>query len=253
MKLNFKKTGGSGQPVIILHGIFGSLDNWISFPKFFNREFTFYLVDQRNHGKSPHSETFNYDVMAGDLREFIDEHQIENPVIVGHSMGGKTAMTFALQYPDMLAKLVVVDIAPRYYPVHHDKIIEGLKSIPLGTITSRNEAEDVLKDTIENEGIRQFLLKNLVRTNEGFSLKINLPVIERNIEHVGVKIEGDPVDMPVLFIRGENSDYIATGDKQDIDHLFPNSHIVTIKGAGHWVHAEKPAEMAATMEQFISG
>jgi len=252
MKLNYKKLG-NGEPIIILHGLFGSLDNWLTVAKELSESFEVYLVDQRNHGQSPHSEEFNYQVMADDLAEFIKDHDINNASIIGHSMGGKTAMKFALQHTDLWDKLVVVDISPKAYPVHHDTILEGLNSIDLENLKSRGDADKQLEKHISDFGTRQFLLKNLARTNEGgFKWKINLPVIEENIEIIGEGMEEKLViEKDVLFVRGEKSDYIQDEDNILIVQHFPNSKVETIKGAGHWVHAEKPDELLKLLVSFL--
>ena len=145
MKLFFRQAGTTGTPIIILHGIFGSSDNWLGIGKVLGEHHRVFMVDQRNHGQSPHSDIFNYEVMAADLKEFIDEYQLENPIIIGHSMGGKTVMQFALNYPDAFAKLIVVDIAPKFYPVHHTMILQGLNAVNLETLSSRTEANEQLK------------------------------------------------------------------------------------------------------------
>jgi esterase len=252
MKLNFKKTG-QGEPLIILHGLFGSADNWFSIAKELETDFTLYLVDQRNHGDSPQSEDWNYDVMAEDLKEFMEDQKIESAFLMGHSMGGKTAMNFAIRYPEKVRKLIVADIAPRFYPLHHQHILEGLNAIPIDTLKSRKEADDILSGYIKITGIRQFLLKSLGRgDNGGFEWKINLPVITKNIANVGEALESETTfDKPTLFMGGEKSDYIRKEDKEEIDLLFPNSHVIYIKEAGHWLHAEQPAAVVETVKAFL--
>ena len=252
MELNYKKLG-EGKPLIILHGLFGTLDNWMTLGKALSEHFTVYLVDQRNHGLSPHSDEFNYDVMAKDLEEFIEMHNLDRPSIIGHSMGGKTAMTFALRHPDQWDHLVVVDIAPKAYPVHHQQIIDALKALPVESLESRNEADEMLARDITDFGQRQFLLKNLQRNKEGgFSWKMNLDVIEENIEDIGQGME-DPLatEKKVMFVRGANSHYIRDEDYILINQLFPNARIETIEGAGHWVHAEKPEELFNLLLEFL--
>ncbi|RPA67362.1 alpha/beta fold hydrolase [Cyclobacteriaceae bacterium YHN15] len=252
MKLNFKKTG-QGEPLIILHGLFGSADNWFSIAKELETDFTLYLIDQRNHGDSPQSEDWNYDAMAEDLKEFMEDQKIESAFLMGHSMGGKTAMNFAIRYPEKVRKLIVADIAPRFYPLHHQHILEGLNAIPIDTLKSRKEADDILSEYIKIPGIRQFLLKSLGRgDNGGFEWKINLPVITKNIANVGEALESDATfDNPSLFMGGEKSDYIKEEDKEEIDRLFPNSHVIYIKDAGHWLHAEQPAAVVETVRAFL--
>ena len=252
MKLNYKKTG-TGETLIILHGLFGSADNWFSIAKELEKKYTLYLVDQRNHGDSPHSEDWNYQVMAEDLNELMESEGIKSAYLMGHSMGGKTVMAFALQYPEKVKKLIVADIAPRYYPLHHQVILEGLNAIPIGQIKSRKDADEILSGYIKNMGIRQFLLKSLGRNEKGgFEWKINLKTITKKIEIVGEEIDSDQsFDNPTLFMGGENSDYIKESDKSDISRLFPNSKIIYIKNAGHWLHAEQPGAVIEAVRSFL--
>ncbi|MGE0634831.1 MAG: alpha/beta fold hydrolase [Bacteroidia bacterium] len=251
MKLNYKKLG-EGEPLIILHGLFGMLDNWFTLGKRFAGDFTVYLIDLRNHGQSPHSDLWNYRAMCDDVVEFIQEHQLNNVSIIGHSMGGKVGMFFAAEGEDMLNKLVVVDIAPRFYPIHHDTILDALLSIDLENLKSRNEADELLSRYISDLGTKQFLLKNLARKendNTKFEWKFNLPVIAENIHEVGAETtKGSTV--PTFFIRGEKSDYINPDDEAEIKKLYPNSEIVSIN-SGHWVHAEKPEEFYNAVIKFL--
>lgn len=244
---------GEGQPLIILHGVFGTSDNWQTFAKQIADRYQIFLLDQRNHGLSPHSDKFDYHVMADDIREFIDTHQLKSPIILGHSMGGKAAMFFATKYPEQFEKLIVVDIAPRAYPVHHQKILEALGAVKIDKISSRKEAEDQMKPIIADFGIRQFLLKNLKREdNDSFSWKLNLPVISENIERIGEAVDdSQPVDKPVLFAGGEKSDYIREEDHTLIKKIFPRARIVSIPGAGHWVHAEQPKLLLKEVTNFL--
>lgn len=255
MKLYFRQSGESGSPIIILHGIFGSSDNWLTIGKILGEENRVFMVDQRNHGQSPRSDEFNYDVMAADLHEFILEHELENPIIVGHSMGGKAVMQFAMSYPDSFSKMIVVDIAPKYYPVHHSMILQGLASVDLKNLKSRTEANEILSRFEENEGVRQFLLKNLWRNhakNNEFDWRINLPVITQNIDVVGHELQNEKtVEKPALFIRGSESHYIQPEDERKIWELFPNYELETIEGAGHWVQADKPKEFIEILTRFV--
>lgn len=255
MKLFFRKTGESGSNIIILHGIFGSSDNWLTIGKVLGEHYTVYMLDQRNHGQSPRSDVFNYEVMAADLKEFIDENAIENPILVGHSMGGKVVMQFAMNYPDAFAKMVVVDIAPKFYPVHHSMILQGLAAVDLKNLKSRTEANEILKRFEESEGVRQFLLKNLWRNpekNNEFDWRINVPVIAKNIDVVGHELENEhSVSKPILFIRGVSSHYIQPEDERKIWELFPNYELETIEGAGHWVQADKPQEFIEVLSRFV--
>lgn len=252
MKLNFKKSG-SGPPLVILHGLFGSLDNWFSIAKELVEHYTLYLVDQRNHGDSPHAEEWNYAVMVEDLKELMDEEGLEKIYLMGHSMGGKTVMNFALKYPKAVEKLIVADIAPRYYPIHHQSILEGLNSLNLSEIKSRKEADDQLAQYIPELGVRQFLLKSLTRDSDGFVWKINLSVISKNIENVGEALpEGGKYKGPTLFLAGANSNYIQQKDMTDMERFFPNYELEFIANAGHWLHAEQPHAVVEEMRRFLT-
>lgn len=251
MQLNFKKSG-TGPPLVILHGLFGSLDNWFSIAKELVDHYTLYLVDQRNHGDSPHSSEWNYELMVEDLRELLDEEGLEKVFLMGHSMGGKTAMNFATAYPERVEKLIVGDIAPRHYPIHHQVILEGLNALNLQTLQSRKEADEQLSSYIPEPGIRQFLLKSLGRGAEGFVWKINLPVITANIENVGEALEEDSTYKgPCLFLGGANSNYILPSDLPDMYAHFPNYEWVSIPDAGHWLHAEQPEAVVFEIRKFL--
>jgi esterase len=251
MKLYYR-TEGKGKPLIILHGLFGSSDNWLTLGRELANHRKVYLVDQRNHGQSPHSDTFTYEAMAEDLAQFIEEQQIEMPIILGHSMGGKTAMKFAIEHPEKLEKLIVADIAPKAYPIHHDQILEGLMSLDLENLKSRKEADEQLARFVPQLGVRQFLLKNLARGPQGFEWKVNLPVLNRDIENVVVPLdENASFNKPTLFIRGDQSDYIQDEDEALIAQIFQNYRLKTIPGAGHWLHAEKPQEFLELVNEFL--
>lgn len=252
MQLFFRESG-QGKPMIILHGLMGSSDNWLPQAKMLSDQYHVYVVDQRNHGQSPHDDVFDYKVLANDLKDFVQQQKLEKPIILGHSMGGKAAMNFAIAYPDMTGALIVADIAPKYYKVHHQTIINGLKAIPLDTIKTRTEADQILSDYVPEPDVRQFLLKNLSRKDEGgFSWKINLPVIEKNLEAIGQDIQFEGTfDGPTLFIRGANSNYVKDEDRDRIKQLFPKSTLVTMD-TGHWVQAEKPQEFVEVVRNFLN-
>lgn len=253
MELNYK-TFGQGEPVVILHGLFGTLDNWQTLARQLAERHTVFIVDQRNHGRSPHDPEMNYEVMAEDLRHFLESHWVYNASVIGHSMGGKTAMQFALHHPDMLSKLVVVDIAPRTYPPGHNQIFEALLSVDLARLSDREEAEALLLPRIPDEAIRRFLLKNLTRDRDGnFAWKINLPVIYRHYADILGPVHGnDPFEGPSLFIRGERSDYVPDADIPRIRQLFPAAHVETVRDAGHWVHADAPANFLKLLTGFLN-
>lgn len=252
VKLNYKKLG-SGQPLIILHGLFGSLDNWMTLAKKWSTEYEVWLLDQRNHGKSPHTDEHTYQHMAADLASFIKEHGIEQPIILGHSMGGKTAMEYALLEGSLVQKLVVVDIAPVSYKVHHWDIIEALASVDLSSVTSRKDAETQLKKSIDSFGIRQFLLKNLNRlADEHYEWKFNLPVLKETIKLISEYPCRDGVyHESSLFVKGSESAYIKDAYLASIKNKFPRSKIVSIQGAGHWVHAEAADELKSKVDAFL--
>lgn len=252
MELNFKKIG-EGKPLLILHGLFGSLDNWMTLAKQWAETNQVWLIDQRNHGQSPHSIDFSYEHMAEDLKSFINNHQIQSPIILGHSMGGKTAMEFAVNHNDMLDKLIVIDIAPVKYQVHHYAIIEALESVNLGSLKSRKEADNVLSEKIKDFGTRQFLLKNLYwKDKEQLAWRFNLDVIKKEIIPIS---EWDISDLKFsgnsLFIKGGKSEYILDSYETIIANKFPNYELKIVESAGHWVHAEAPDTVFSMVSNFI--
>ena len=251
MKL-FYRQSGEGRPMIILHGLFGSSDNWYSLSKVFATRFNVFVVDQRNHGQSPQSDEFNYDLLTEDLHDFIQEHNLKDPIILGHSMGGKAAMNFAVRYPHLLSNLIVVDMVPKAYPVHHDKILEGLKSIQLDQLNGRTEADTQLARFVPENDVRQFLLKNLARKSSGgFEWRINLKAIDENIEAMGVDLlSSGKYDGPSLFIKGKKSHYYVDGDEARILSIFPGAMFATMD-TGHWVQAEKPEEFAQVVLNYL--
>lgn len=253
MKLFFRELG-QGDPIIILHGLFGSSDNWLTQAKLIGARFKVYSVDLRNHGQSPHSNDFDYKSMVADLEEFVDEHQIQNPVVLGHSMGGKAAMNFALAHPDKLSSLIVVDIAPRPYDLEHYTIVKGLNAIPIDTLSSRNEADEILSQYVPESDVRQFLLKNLQRKSTGgFTWKINLPVISQKLSNVGLDLQfSGQFQKPTLFIRGAKSKYVLDSDRSRITEIFPTAELETMD-TGHWVQAEKPQEFSEKVILWLSG
>ena len=253
MNLFYRELGQGNPPIVILHGVFGSCDNWLTVSKGLAEKNKIYLLDARNHGQSPHSEEFNYDVMAADLFEFIEQHQLVNPIIIGHSMGGKTVMKFAVKYPNAFSKMVVVDISPRYYPPHHQSIIAGLSAIPIDHLQTRQEADDILKAYEPELGVRQFLLKNIYRNDQnGFSWRMNFEVIKNKIENIGEALDqGAKITKPALFVRGSNSKYIQEKDIELIHSIFSDVRIVTVEGSGHWVQAEKPKEFLEAVKDFL--
>jgi len=239
VKLNYINIG-SGEPLLILHGLFGSLDNWKTLGNRFAENYEVYLIDQRNHGKSPHSREFDYHVMSDDIAEFVEDHSLENINLLGHSMGGKTAMTYA-QENEGITKLIIADISPKAYEPHHNNLVEAMEEIDFSKINSRGKIEEILSKSIPNVGIRNFLMKNIYWREKGvLDWKINLPIIKENMVGIAGEIDREEVDTPTLFIRGGKSEYIIDEDFKIIKDQFPNSRIETIPGTGHWLHAEEP-------------
>ena len=252
MKLNYKEFG-QGDPIIILHGLFGTLDNWQTLAKKLAEEYTVYIIDQRNHGRSPHAAEFNYKVMAEDLQVFMEDNWIHQARIIGHSMGGKTAMQFALEYPDMVEKLVIVDIANQSYKGGHETIFDALLGLDLEKIENRKDADSILSQKIEDYGIRQFLLKNLTRSKSGeYQWKMNLPIIHENYQAILNKIESEEIfEGATLFVKGGLSKYITDDNFSDTKQFFPNAGLITIENVGHWVHAEAPKRLLEELELFL--
>ncbi|MEH6537957.1 MAG: alpha/beta fold hydrolase [Psychroserpens sp.] len=246
---------GEGQPFIILHGFLGMSDNWKTLgKKFSDAGFEIHLVDQRNHGRSFHDEEFNYEVLSEDLKAYCEEHQLEDIILLGHSMGGKTAMLFATEYPELVSKLLVADISPRFYPVHHDGILAGLSALDFDAIKSRGAADKLLSQYVSEMGTRMFLLKNLYWIEKGkLALRINLEVLRAHVSEVG---EGLPMhskfEKPTLFLRGDKSEYVMPTDEKLIKQHFPLAEIETISNAGHWLHAENPKEFYEAVIKFVT-
>jgi len=252
MKLHYR-TFGEGKPLFILHGLFGSSDNWQTLGKRLSEKYKVYLVDQRNHGHSDHSDEFSYDLMVADLHELVTDLGEKKINLIGHSMGGKTAIGFAAKYPELIDKLIVADISHKSYPMHHDHILEGMNAIDLNVVKSRGEAETKLAEYIPQFGVRQFLLKNLYWVEPGqLGWRINLKVLNDKIGQILHEIKFDKINVPTLFIRGELSNYILESDYDDIAEKFPNSKIETLKNVGHWVHAEAPEEFYKLIVDFVA-
>lgn len=248
---------GSGSPVVILHGLFGFSDNWQTIAKALAQQYTVLTPDLRNHGKSPHTTTHSYPEMAEDLKSFLEHKWMFRTHLIGHSMGGKVAMQFALNYPEMVEKLVIIDIEPGQATDNHQDIFRALLDLDFSKITTRQQADDFLSNRIEDFGTRQFLLKNITRDSEGnFSWKMNLSTLA--IEYPNIlapvvpHLAGEVFEKPSLFVRGGNSQYIQDHEIPHILTLFPNAEIVTIEGAGHWVHADKPKELLQILQNFLA-
>ncbi|MGB1000289.1 MAG: alpha/beta fold hydrolase [Flavobacteriales bacterium] len=244
---------GSGQPLIIVHGLFGMLDNWMSLAKRYAEFYEVHLIDQRNHGHSFHHPEHNYKSMSQDLIEYIESKELKNVFLMGHSMGGKTAMYTASMKPNLIEKLISVDIGPKYYPPHHQDILKGLKAVEKAKVQSRKEADLVLSAHFDQLSIRQFLLKNLYwKTKTCLEFRFNLDAISQQIEEVGKALPSSfAYSNPSLFIRGARSSYILDDDVEAIENQFSDFHLDTVSNAGHWVHAENPDEFWDKTMQFL--
>ncbi len=252
LALHYRSYGG-GPPLIILHGLFGSSNNWHTMATELGGHFLVYAVDQRNHGQSPHSEEFTYGAMAVDLERFLADRGLERTSILGHSMGGKTAMEFALRFPQKVEKLIVVDIAPRAYGRGHDEILEAMVSLDLALYRSREAIDRALQNRIPDERVRQFILTNLKRLAGGhYVWKVNLDVLRAKYEEVTkAQVSAHPFPGSALFIQGGNSDYIREADRALISSPFPRATLRSIAGAGHWVHADSPGEFFRVVLEFL--
>ena len=254
MLLNSKIIGYGNHVLIVLHGFLGMLDNWKTFAKKMNNSsYQIHLLDQRNHGKSFHSEEFNYEILANDLKYYTDFHGIKKFSLIGHSMGGKTAMMFSGLYPSYLDKLIVVDILPIFYKNDYHKILNSLKSLDLKKLGSRSNIDKALETDFKEPSFRAFLLKNLYRINKDeLGFKIDLEIILSTLSEVekslpsNLKYEGK-----TLFIKGEKSDYIDNSNSKVLIKIFPNYKIAEVLNAGHWVHAENLNDFIKEIEFFL--
>ncbi len=246
---------GEGKPFLILHGFLGMGDNWKTLGKLFaENNFEVHLIDQRNHGRSFHNDEFSYEVLVDDLKTYCEEKKLDDIILLGHSMGGKTAMLFATSYPSIVSKLIIADISPRFYPIHHDAILEGLSALDFTAITSRSQADLYLSNYILEPSTRQFLLKNLYWIEKGrLDLRVNLKVLKENVSEVG---EALPIHAEykgeVLFLKGSRSEYIAMEDEVLIKKHFFKAKIETIENSGHWLHAENPKAFYKAVINFVN-
>jgi esterase len=252
MRLHFH-VQGEGFPLIILHGLLGSMDNWRVASKRFAERYKVYCLDLRNHGLSPHSDVMNYPVMAQDLGEFLDLHSLSSAFVLGHSMGGKVAMQFATNFPDRVAKLAVVDIAPRAYETYHRPLLNALLALDLTRFRSYGEVDAALSEAIPEIATRQFLLKNLKRDKDGrLGWKIHLQGIARNYDALAMAVAPEPIfSKPVCFVRGSRSNYVTDEDVAAIRKMFPQSEICTIPEAGHWLHVDTPEAFFRCITKFL--
>lgn len=251
--------------MIIIHGLYGSSDNWMGVAKSLSDRFEVWLPDLRNHGRSPHDDSHNYELMRDDMRQMMDDAGMERAVLLGHSMGGKVAMCFAQHHPDRIEKIIVVDIAPKSYkelyrgesPNHRD-ILYAMKKADLNSAKTRRDIDRMLEDTVRSARVRSFLMKNLDRGDDGrYRWTLNLDVLIRELDNIMDGVNTNCFDpafpltgFPALFIRGEKSPYVVDEDIETIERIFPSAQLVTIQGAGHWLHAEKPGEFAKAVREF---
>ena len=250
----YSKIEGEGKPLLILHGFLGMSDNWKTIGHQFATDgFQVHLLDLRNHGKSLHSDEFSYEIMAQDIFEYCQAYNLERINMLGHSMGGKTAMLFAAKHPEIVEKLIVADIGPKFYPQHHQTILEGLNAVDFSLKPSRNEVEEIVSKYITDFGTRQFLLKSLYWQEPGqLAFRFNLAVFNGAMHEIGKPLlENAIYNKPTLFIRGGNSDYILEEDFETIKNHFPNSRIKTIPNVGHWLHAENPKLFYEITSSFL--
>ncbi|MCF6279863.1 MAG: alpha/beta fold hydrolase [Flavobacteriaceae bacterium] len=244
---------GKGKPFLILHGFLGMGDNWKTLGNKFAENYEVHLIDQRNHGRSFHSSAFDFELLTNDLLYYIEHYNLENVILLGHSMGGKTAMLFAVNYPEKIEKLIIADISPREYPTHHQDILVALNAIDFTVQKSRKEIEEVLKKYISNAGIRMFLMKNVTRNGkEGYKYRFNLEVLTENYNEIIIGLPSlTQFDKDILFLSGEKSGYIGKDDVPLIESHFPKSSIVTVKNAGHWIHADNPTQFYDEVVSFL--
>ena len=252
-KILHSKIFGEGKPLIVLHGLFGMLDNWQALAKEFACFFETHIIDLRNHGKSFHANQHNYELMSEDLLKYLNAYKLDEVSLIGHSMGGKAVMTFACMYPERVEKLVVVDIAPKYYPPHHQEILSALNAVEQAKIKSRKDADQILSQYFSESTIRQFLLKNLYwKSSTELTFKFNLQVLSDQIENVGQALHINALfENPTLFIVGQASNYIKETDIELIESHFPDFEIVEIPNSGHWVHAENPDQFFDKVSRFL--
>jgi len=250
MSLLHSQILGTGKPLLVLHGFLGMSDNWRTMGKQWANHFEVHLIDLRNHGRSFHSDAFSYADMAADLASYCDHHQLQQVIVLGHSMGGKLAMYYATSNPEKIEKLIVADIAPKAYPTNHDHILEGMMDLHTHAPESLSDADQRLSQFVNDQGKRLFLLKNLYRTPGGLALRINAPVLQVQVRQVMMASDAN-YHGPTLFLAGERSDYIMPEDHRQINQSFPQAIIKTISKSGHWIHAENPVAFAAEVADFL--
>ena len=244
---------GEGKPLLILHGYFGMSDNWKTLGNQFSEDFEVHLIDQRNHGRSFHEDEFNYEALVEDLYNYILHYHLDKVHIIGHSMGGKTAMLFAVTHPELLEKLIIVDISPRKYQPHHNAILAGLNSIDFSVQNTRTLVDKKLAELVPEFGVRQFLLKNVYWKEKGqLAYRFNLQSLTENNPEIGNALPSFTIfENQTLFLKGDTSNYITKEEEPIIEAHFPNSTTVEIKNAGHWLHAENPKQFYSEVVGFL--
>jgi len=254
LQLNFKRYSESGPVLVMMHGLFGSLENLSGIARYLTEHYQIYSLDMRNHGKSPHAEDMTLRTMASDVIEFLDRENLESAYLLGHSLGGKVMMEAALTAPARVDKLVVADIAPVDYAVpRHDDVFAGLEAVEFANLTNRSQADEQLAAHISEPAIRSFILKNLARNSDGsYHWRINVPAIKANYFHlIGANRDDSQYAGPVLFIKGEHSDYLTSEHRPEVVKRFPNAEVKILGGTGHWLHAEKPEVFAKLVHGFL--
>ncbi|MCX2980886.1 alpha/beta fold hydrolase [Halieaceae bacterium IMCC14734] len=253
MQLNYL-IRGAGDPIILIHGLFGSASNLGIVARALAPHYSTYSLDVRNHGKSPHCDTMSYREMAADIIDFLDSQGIGQCPLLGHSMGGKIAMQVALDYPDRVSRLIIADVAPVDYPPHHQDTLAGLAAVAAATVTSRHQADAILAESVTEPGVRAFLLKSLERGEDGtFHWLLNREALTSNYKQLGAANQGKSFTGPVLFIKGGDSNYITDEHQPAVAELFPNAQLKIIEGTGHWLHAEKPDLFNKVVLRFLLG
>ncbi len=255
MTVLHSKILGDGPPLLILHGFLGMADNWKTLGnQYAQKGFQVHLVDQRNHGRSFWSADFDYEILADDLKAYVAHYRLQKVALIGHSMGGKTAMQFAVNQSESVRKLIVADIAPKFYPPHHQHIIDALNGLDLSKIPSRSKADEALAERLTDWGIRQFLLKNLYWIESGkLGFRFNLEVLKDKMEEIGENINGTAsFSGQTLFLRGDRSEYILPNDYLEIKNHFPQAKVDSVANAGHWVHAENPRQFFEKSLAFLN-
>ncbi|MFK5957987.1 MAG: alpha/beta fold hydrolase [Lutibacter sp.] len=245
---------GEGEPLLILHGYFGMSDNWKSLGNQFAKNYEVHLIDQRNHGRSFHTDEFDYELLVEDLHQYIQQNKLKKINLLGHSMGGKVGMLFAVTYPELVYKLIVADIGPKYYKPHHEYILAALNAVNFTLHTTRKKVKEVLRIYIKEQGILQFLLKNVYWKSKGeLAFRFNLQSLVENNSEVGEALPSfTHFEGNALFLSGENSNYITTEDIPLISAHFSNFKVVTVKNAGHWLHAENPVQFYNEVVRFLN-